>query len=688
MVKTNAPSEFSIGDRTVKTNALPDPFDALDLLYRPKLQPLPPTMDQRAGQPILDQLGNSCTGHAVAALVDTVLSIPGPKTRKSGAPRDIVGHRVSPYMLYSMARRYDEYPGTEDVGSSLRGAFKGWYHHGVCSDERWPTQEQPKDLYDPDFVAECSRTPLGAYYRVNVSRIDDMQSAVTELNAIAVSAAVHDGWRTLRPHKRADGKTVWIIEPSVAPIGGHAFLIAGYNEDGFLVQNSWGTSWGHKGYATLRYEDWLANAYDAWVARPGVPQARFTQASKVMVASGVGLVAAGGPDLARLPAYVVDVTAGGKLSGTGKVSSSPAQIADLVTKMGADHDDWVANETDQTRHVVLYAHGGLVGEEAGISTADRMIDWWRTNGIYPVHIVWESDALTTIFGFVEHKLREVLPFGAPFDGIIEQVDRKLEGVGREVRPLWEEMKTNARAASAPLSGAQIDWTSHEPGTEPGVSLFIDRLRTYVGAHAGQVKVHLVGHSAGAVVLASVMQRLIGQGIDVESFQLMGGAIRCDEFVQRVVPALASAPGGSGKVRRFVAYDLKEQAEQDDQCPGPPIAIYHKSLLYFVARSLEVGDGDFEVPMLGLEKDLFTQWAMPDGSLRTIVEAIGSSDNAVIAPVTPLPTTRADQRSGAKGHADFDDDVDTMTSVLLRIMDRQELGTDLTAYPKNGMPTHV
>ena len=186
-----------------------------------------------------------------------------------------------------------------------------------------------------------------------------------------------------------------------------------------------------------------------------------------MVASGVGLVAAGGPDLSRLPDYVVDVAAGGKLSGTGKVSSSPAQIAALVSKMGADHDDWVANETDQTRHVVLYAHGGLVGEDGGIATADRMIDWWRKNGIYPVHIVWESDALTTIFGFIEHKLREVLPFGAPFDGLIEQIDRKLEGVGHGVRPLWEEMKANARAASAPLSGAAIDWTSHEPGEEPG-----------------------------------------------------------------------------------------------------------------------------------------------------------------------------------------------------------------------------
>jgi Papain family cysteine protease len=699
MGKTNTPDEVTIGGRQIKTNALPDPFDALDLLYRPKLQPLPVTLDQRAGQPILDQVGNSCTGHAVAALVDTVLSIPGPKRRTSGAPRDIVRRRVSPYMLYAMARRYDEYPGTEDVGSSLRGAFKGWYHHGVCSDERWPTQEQPRNLYDPEFVAECAGTPLGAYYRVNVSRIDDMQSAVTELNAIAVSAAIHDGWRTLKPYDGPDGKPVWIIEPSEVPIGGHAFLIAGYNEHGFLVQNSWGVDWGHNGYATLRYEDWLANAYDAWVARPGVPQARFTQASKVMVASGAGLVAAGGPDLSRLPDYVVDVTAGGKLSGTGKVSSSPAQIDALVTKMGTDHDDWVASETDQARHVVLYAHGGLVGEASGIATADRMIGWWRKNGIYPVHIVWESDALTTIFGFVEHKLREALPFGAPLDGIVEQIDRKLEGVGHGVRPLWEEMKANARAASAPLSGAPIDWASHEPGDEPGVSLFIKRFRTYVEAHPGQVKVHLVGHSAGSVVLAAVMERLIAEGIEVESFQLMGAAIRSDDFVKVVVPELASAPGGRGRVHRFVAYDLKEQAEQDDTCPGPPIALYHKSLLYFVSRSLEysnreagrdpVGpDDQFEVPMLGLEKYLHTQWAMPDGSLRTIVEAIGTSDNAVIAPITPLPSTRADQRSGAKGHADFDDDVETMTSVVLRIMDRRTLGTDLTAYPPNGMPTHV
>ena len=67
---------------------------------------------------------------------------------------------------------------------------------------------------------------------------------------------------------------MYVIAKSSSPSskGGHAYCLVGYNETGFLVQNSWGTEWGKGGFATLPYEDWLDSAYDAWVARPGVPQ--------------------------------------------------------------------------------------------------------------------------------------------------------------------------------------------------------------------------------------------------------------------------------------------------------------------------------------------------------------------------------------------------------------------------------
>jgi hypothetical protein len=46
--------------------------------------------------------------------------------------------KVSARMLYEMAKRYDEWPGKKYEGSSLRGALRGWYNNGVCTEQSWP----------------------------------------------------------------------------------------------------------------------------------------------------------------------------------------------------------------------------------------------------------------------------------------------------------------------------------------------------------------------------------------------------------------------------------------------------------------------------------------------------------------------------------------------------------------------
>ena len=40
-------------------------------------------------------------------------------------------------------------------------------------------------------------------------------------------------------------------------MGGHAVSVVGYNEDGFLIKNSWGEDWGDFGYSILPY--WQSN---------------------------------------------------------------------------------------------------------------------------------------------------------------------------------------------------------------------------------------------------------------------------------------------------------------------------------------------------------------------------------------------------------------------------------------------
>src|SRR5687767_952437 len=102
--------------RAFLANVRPDPFDERDLEYRPRLEPLPAALDRRSNADVLTQVGSSCTGHALATVVNTILGHQDPSR--------II--RVSPYMLYRAARRYDEFPGEADAGSSLRGALKGW----------------------------------------------------------------------------------------------------------------------------------------------------------------------------------------------------------------------------------------------------------------------------------------------------------------------------------------------------------------------------------------------------------------------------------------------------------------------------------------------------------------------------------------------------------------------------------
>jgi C1A family cysteine protease len=56
-----------------------------------------------------------------------------------------------------------------------------------------------------------------------------------------------------------DGQGV-IHSSQTGKYGGHAFVIYGWNEKGFLIQNSWGTWWGNNGRAILPYSFKLKEA--------------------------------------------------------------------------------------------------------------------------------------------------------------------------------------------------------------------------------------------------------------------------------------------------------------------------------------------------------------------------------------------------------------------------------------------
>ena len=108
---------------------------------------------------LLDQgTEGACTGFGLAAVVNFLLH------NRAGAAQMRPRNGASARMLYELAKRYDEWPGTDYEGSSIRGAMKGWHKHGVCAERLWKSTGAAKA---PRLTAErrleALKRPLGNY---------------------------------------------------------------------------------------------------------------------------------------------------------------------------------------------------------------------------------------------------------------------------------------------------------------------------------------------------------------------------------------------------------------------------------------------------------------------------------------------------------------------------------------------
>jgi hypothetical protein len=193
--------------------------------------------------------------------------------------------------------------------------------------------------------------------------------------------------------------------------------------------------------------------------------------------------------------------------------------------------------------------------------------------------------------------------------------------------------------------------------QPGASLTASRLKQYDDAHPDEVEVHLVGHSAGSIFLAALLAQLVG--VPVASVTFMAPAIRVDTFLTEVVPRLKNY-GDAGKPPKFASFGLSDKRELDDVCGAGGRNVYHKSLLYLVARALERGThGQSEVPLLGMQKFVAT-----DVGGTSVKDAVKALSGSLIWSPSEKP---AGSRTDSTSHGGFDNDVPTMTSLVLRVL---------------------
>ncbi|MGE5336522.1 MAG: C1 family peptidase, partial [Gemmatimonadota bacterium] len=572
----------------VVRNVRPDAVDFRDLPFRPNiaLPPAPHLFPRKDRQlPVKNQGDTSaCTGFGLSLVVEYLLH-----AARRQAPE------ISAFMLYSMARRYDEFPGSGDQGSSLRGALKGWYKHGACTDRLWKTgvhmPPAPKNPED-DWWLDAVRRPLGAYYRIDRRALSDMHAALNEVGILYASAVCHAGWdagyKQKQPRTRPTSFAASIFTIPVVRAkpddGGHAFAIVGYDENGFLLQNSWGDDWGTRGYAILTYDDWLANAMDCWVAQLGVVTSEHlaiaragtlrTDAKGTRVSLSVSSVLRD----REIAPFVIDMGNNGRLSNSGQFRTTEDDVRAIVDiHLAEARKRWglVGKPVD----VCIYAHGGLVGEKDAAASAAKWIPLLYRNRIFPVFLMWETDLLTTVVDRISDAVAGVPRAAGAREGFWSSAERwwneRLERLlARPGTELWGEMKQNAAAISAAAdTGAGI--------------LYRHFMRS--AAQKEPLRLHLVGHSAGSIVHAHIVDYVCAQGMKFESVSFMAPAVRVDTFDRLVAQRLADR-----SIRRYLQFHLTEKAEEDDPTCGP----YRRSLLWLVSASFEGGQA---TPILGMEK---------------------------------------------------------------------------------------
>ena len=332
----------------------------------------------------------------------------------------------------------------------------------------------------------------------------------------------------------------------------------------------------------------------------------------------------------KLRPHVVNLS-GGTFSSAGAFTTTKKDVDAIF----ATHLPAFVAEHGGVVPVVFYAHGGLVDEQSGLRIAATQVDWWKSNGVYPIHFVWETSlagAITSAVGDWAQGRRGWLD---------DAKDRVLELAARfgQGQAIWGQMKRSAEAA---------------PAGDGGARYVAEALGAYCAAHPDTITVHAVGHSAGSIFHSFFLPTALKAGVPaIETLSLLAPAVRTDVFEKQIVPLV-----GHG-VESLAMFTMTEKLERDDTCLGA----HGKSLLYLVRASFEPEEFS---PILGLEECL-----RADPVLAGLFGLSGASGSPGVGGAADIiwsktPSGPLTSRSTSTSHGGFDNDIPTMDSVARRV----------------------
>jgi C1A family cysteine protease len=241
---------------------VPDLPDGRDLLYAAAPKPLaklPEKVDLRSKCPPVYNQGElgSCTANAIAGALEY-------DQRKQRLKEVFTPSRL---FIYFNERAME---GTieSDSGAAIRDGVKSVSKRGACKETSWPYDiGQFRDKPGRGCYAEGKKHQAIRYLRVNQS-LGQLKGCLAEGYPFIFGFAVYEGFESREVAETGEAE---LPRANEGYMGGHAVLAVGYDErtQRFIVRNSWGTSWGKRGYFTMPYPYLLQSSLsrDFWTIR-------------------------------------------------------------------------------------------------------------------------------------------------------------------------------------------------------------------------------------------------------------------------------------------------------------------------------------------------------------------------------------------------------------------------------------
>lgn len=217
--------------------------DARDMLYTPRLKDLPPAEADLRPQmpPVYDQgqLG-SCTGNAIAAAMEY--------ERDRQGLSDFVPSRL--FIYYN--ERALEGSVSSDSGAAIRDGIKVVNTDGVCPEPLWPYDVGMFAVKPPKRCFVAAKKDRVAEY-LAVQTLGDLKDAIASNVAVVFGFTVYESFES--PQVAQTG-VMPMPTRGESTVGGHAVVAVGYSDpkSQVIVRNSWGASWGDRGYFYMPYQ--------------------------------------------------------------------------------------------------------------------------------------------------------------------------------------------------------------------------------------------------------------------------------------------------------------------------------------------------------------------------------------------------------------------------------------------------